>query len=154
MKTRKIQIVGDLIIALVCAVPTAFFAEQYNEGYKYLYNLFMYESDYQLLTMAKWYISRCWIVVGCGVSLLVLLMSAFSLIIKANSFKHNITFIILSIFFAVMVFGINQLLGVNASLQFLLGIVNRILIYTFILVFGFRSYFDSKKQRLQKLQNN
>lgn len=150
MKTRKFQIVGDLIIALVCAIPTGFFAEKYNEGYKYYYNLLMYESDPQLLTMSEWYISRCWLVVGCGVSLTVLLMSVYSLIIKANSFKHNITFIILSIFFAVLVFGVNQLLGLNASLQFLLDIANRILIYTFILVFGFLSYFDSKKQRIQK----
>ena len=61
-----------------------------------------------------------------------------------------VSIIILSIFFAVLVFGVNQLLGLNASLQFLLDIANRILIYTFILVFGFLSYFDSKKQRIQK----
>lgn len=149
MKKRLLHIIGDFIIACICAIPAAFLAERQHEGYKYFFNLYLSESDPQLLTMAKWYTSRCWLIIGCFVSLVVLLMSVYSLILRANSRKHNVIFIIVSIFFAGIVFGINQLLGLNASLQFLLDIVNRILIYSFILVFGFASYFDSKKQRTQ-----
>lgn len=38
MKKRKFQIIGDFIIAVVCAIPTGFLAESQNEGYKYYYN--------------------------------------------------------------------------------------------------------------------
>ncbi len=145
MKKRIFQIVGDFIIALVCAIPTGFLVEKQNEGYKYYYNLFMYESDPQLSIMSKWYISRCWLIIGCGISLTVLLMSVYSLIIKANSFKHNITFIIISMFFAGSVLGLNQLLGGYASLQFLLNIINPILVCFFIVGFAVTSYLDSKK---------
>ena len=149
MKKRLLHNIGDFFIAFACIIPAGFLAERQNEGYKYYFNLYLSESDPQLLTMAKWYTSRCWLIIGCFVSLMVLLMSVYSLILRANSRKHNVIFIIVSIFFAGIVFGVNQLLGLNASLQFLLGIVNRILIYSFILVFGFTSYFDSKKQRTQ-----
>lgn len=105
----------------------------------------MYESDPQLLIMAKWYTSQCWLILGCGISLTVLLMSVYSLFLRANSRKHNVLSIILSIFCAGISFGLNQLLGRIASLQFLLNIINPILIGCFIVLFAITSYLDSKK---------
>lgn len=145
MKKRILQFVGDFIIAIACAIPTGFLAEKYNDGYKYFYNLFMYESDPQLLMMAKWYRSQCWLILGCGISLTALLMSVYSLFLRANSCKHNIISIILSMIFAGISFGLNLLLGGNASLQFLINIINPILIGCFIVVFGITSNLDSKK---------
>ena len=144
LKKKTLQIIGDFAIALACAIPSGLLAKRQNEGYKYFYNLFMHESDPQLEIMAKWYISRCWTIIGCGISLAVLLMSVYSLIIKANSLKHNITFIVISIFFAGSVWGLNLLLGGNASLQFLIDVINPILIGFFTVGFAVTSYLDSK----------
>lgn len=149
MKKRLFQIVGNIIIAVLCAIPVGFLAESQNEGYKYYYNLFISKSDPQLLIMANWYISRCWLIIGCGTSVTVLLMSVYSLFLRVNSRKHNVMYIIMSMFLAGIVFGLNQLLGGNASLQSLLNIINPILIYSFIGVFGIASYLDYKKKGIQ-----
>ncbi len=141
---RKFQIIGDYIIGLSCAIPTGLLAERQNDGYKYFNNLFIHESDPQLEIMAKWYLSRCWTIIGCGISLAVLLMSVYSLIIKANSFKHNIAFIIISMFFSGSILGLNLFWGVNASLHFLINIINPILVYFFTVGFAVTSYLDSK----------
>lgn len=149
MKKRIFQFVGDLIIILACSIPAGFWVEQYNEGHNYYYNLFIHESDPQLLTVSNWYTLRCWQIIGGNYAVIVLLMSVFSMIIKANSRKHNITFIIISIVYAGIVLGLNHLLGVCEASQFSLNIINPLLNSIFILVFGFTSYFDSKKHREQ-----
>jgi hypothetical protein len=149
MKKKTLQIIGDFAIALACAIPTGLLAERQNEGYKYFYNLFIHESDTQLAIMAKLYISRCWTIIWCGISLVVLLMSVYSIIIKANSLKHNIAFIIISLFFAGSVWGINLLLGENESLQFLINVINPIFIGFFTVGFAVTSYFDSKNNIIQ-----
>ena len=141
---RKLQIIGDYIIGLPCAIPTGLLAERQNDGYKYFNNLFIHESDPQLEIMAKWYLSRCWTIIGCGISLAVLLMSVYSLIIKANSFKHNIAFIIISMFFSGSIWGLNLFWGVKTSLHFLINIIDPILVCFFTVGFAVTSYLDSK----------
>lgn len=71
------------------------------------------------------------------------------MIIKINSHKHNISFIIISIAYAGIVLGLNHLLGVCEASPFSLDIVNYILNDIFILGFGITSYFDSKKNRIK-----
>lgn len=145
MKKKALLNLGFIIIAICCLLPAIYWASKYQKGYDYFFNLFLSEDDSQLLFMANWYTSRCWLIVGLGIALTTLLMSVYSQILKANSFKYNIVFIGVSFVFAGIVFILNNLLGRTASLQFLLDIVNPIIINSFLLVFCITSHFDSKK---------
>ena len=89
MKKKILQFIGDAIIILACSIPAGFLIEQYNEGYNYYFNLFIHESEPQLLTTSTWYILRCWQIRGCTSAVIVLLMSVYSMIIKANSRKTS-----------------------------------------------------------------
>lgn len=149
MKKKILQFIGDAIIILACSIPAGFLIEQYNEGYNYYFNLFIHESEPQLLTTSTWYILRCWQIRGCTSAVIVLLMSVYSMIIKANSRKYNITFIIISIVYAGFILGLNQLLGICEISRFSLDIINYLLNDVLVLVFGITYYFDFKKNMVK-----
>lgn len=144
-KKRLLHIIGNFIIACICMIPAGFLAERQNDSYEYYYNLYLSESDPQLLTMARLHTSRCWMIVGLAVSLTILLMSVYSLILKANSRRYTFIFVVITVFFAGTFLGINILLSKNEFAHFLF-IINRVLIYSYILLYGFTARFDSRKQ--------
>ena len=72
-------------------------------------------------------------------------MSVYSLILKANSRRYTFIFVVITVLFAVTFLGINILLSKNEFAQFLF-VINRVLIYGYILLYGFTARFDSRKQ--------
>lgn len=155
MKKKTIQTIADFVIAIAVGVVTAVVAQKTYSNSEYFFNLYNnVEAADELLQQAYWYVTLSWMTISLGVAGMVFLTAIGSIILKSNSFRHNLIFISIAVLLSGVFLTMNLLIGGNIYLHGFVITANIFLSVVLILAYGILSYFDNKRLVRQETTNN